>query len=172
MNKSKRALLQELIARKRVQVTPDNYVRHANSILLLIPTIGIICSASLLFFTRLTFLSLGISIALIFISVFLYLYFRKRIQSTAVKGGTLILNTLDHKNKVTSLRSIKRINTKSAFGVQWTQLSYNLDGKDRSAIIVNKASAVPVLPETTIKKAIALNKKEKANHKPGPVHKF
>ena len=131
---------------------------------------GIGLSGILCFSGRMTFLKLGMAFCIAASSIALFLYLRKKIQSTSVKGGTLILNTLDNKNKVTSLRSIKKIRTKSALGLQWTSLSYNLDGRDQNAIIVNKASAVPVLPETAIKKAIALNKKEKANHKPGPVH--
>lgn len=161
----KRILLNRLLARKRVQITSPDYLKNVHSILLIIPILGLVLTSVILFSNRLSFINLAFGIIITAASIASYLYLRKHIQSTSVKGGTLILNSFDHKSKVTSLRSIKRIQTKSALGMQWTSLSYNLDGRDRNAIIVNKASSVAVLPETAIKKAIELNKKEKESHR-------
>jgi hypothetical protein len=48
-------------------------------------------------------------------------------------------------------------------------LSYNLDGKDRKTYIFTGKTAFSYTPEKLLKKAIELSKKQKANHKPGPV---
>ena len=93
---------------------------------------------------------------------------KKSAKATSLKGDTIIFNSLDNKSSVTSIRSIRKIRSKTALGIQWTRLSYMLDGVPRSAVILNRIANSRMNPELTLRKALEINKK-KANHKPGPV---
>ena len=166
---TKRELIQNLSDKKRVRVLPTNYISCVKTILFS----SIILVGSLITFillsSRLTFLNLGIVMLLTFTIVGFYLFCQKKIKAAVLKGDTLIVNSMNKSSTVTSLRSINKVRTKSMMGLQLTQLSYSLDGKVESAMFVGKASYLPFSPENTIKKAVKLSKKRKANHKPGPV---
>ena len=70
---------------------------------------------------------------------------------------------------MTSVRSVRDINTKSILGVQWTTIKYKLDGIKRSTFFINAKWAVSDTPEEVVRKAIDLSTKKKANHKLGSV---
>jgi len=107
---------------------------------------------------------------LITIAAFIfYAFCMKKIKSATIKGDTLIVNSLNKKSKVASLRSIKNVKTKSFAGLQLTSLNYSLDGRVENALFIGHASYLPFSPENTIKEAVKLSKKRKANLKPGPV---
>lgn len=81
----------------------------------------------------------------------------------------MILKSLNKKSKVTSLRSVKSVHTKSVLGMDWTRLDYTLDGRAESAVFLGHSNNIPFSPEETIKEAVYWSKKRKANLKPGPV---
>jgi|GEM_PF-2486915 len=165
----RRELIQDLSNRKRICILPKNYVVKVRvsllTILLLIASIDFF----LLFSSRLTFVKLGVVMLITIAAFIFYAFCMKKIKSATIKGDTLIVNSLNKKSKVASLRSIKNVKTKSFAGLQLTSLNYSLDGRVENALFIGHASYLPFSPENTIKEAVKLSKKRKANLKPGPV---
>ena len=166
---SKRKLIQNLSDRKRVRLLPKNYISRVKVILFSLIIVVATLNTFLLFSTRITFLNLGIAVTSALLSLGFYLYCQQKIKATVLKGDTLIVKSMNKSSKVASLRSIKSVKTKSMLGLQYTHLSYSLDGRTEEAMFVGKSSYLPFSPENTIKEAVKLSKKRKANHKPGPV---
>ncbi len=164
-----RVILDQLYNRKRVRITPKDYLKRCRLYIMLHLMVIAIALFLLLSAIGVTFLSLGISGVIIASSIGLCYLFLKRTKSVAVKGDTLILNSINKQSCVTSLRSIKEVNTNTVLGLHLTRLDYKLDGVNRSTLVVNRSWAVPSTPEQLIKKAIQLSKRKKANHKPGSV---
>lgn len=164
-----RVVVDRLYNRKRVSVTPRNYLKRCKLFMLLHFVFMSAVIGLLFWILGITVLSIAITLAIAFISISSFAYFAKKTKSVAVKGDTLILNSFDKRSCVTSLRSIKNVHTSSLLGIQLTRLNYKLDGLTRSTVVINRSWAVPSTPEQLIKKAIQLSKKKKANHKPGSV---
>lgn len=164
-----RVVIDRLYNRKRVDITPQNYLPRFKRHIALTLILSTLITALFLFQYGIDFITLGLSIGFFVLTMVVAVYFKKRTKSVAVKGDTLILNSFNKQSCVTSLRSIKKVHTNTFMGVQWTQMSYNLDGVTRSMIMINRSWAVSSTPEKLIKKAIQLSKRKKANHKPGPV---
>lgn len=154
--------------RKRIEITPCNYLGKFKLLIASIIGIVLIFDAYILINFRITFASLGIVGAVSLAGVFISYYLKVCAKTTTLKGDTIIFNSIDNKSSVTSIRSIRKIKSKSALGIQWTKLNYNLDGTTKSAIILNRIAHSTINPEQTIRKALEISKK-KANHKPGPV---
>ena len=159
--RKKRELLSRLLNRKRVQITPENYLMRVNSSLLGFFVLTLLFSFYVLVNFRLSFLTISIALGVTIIVGGSILFLKQKINSTIIKGDTLILNSFNNSSKVTSLRSIKRIKTKTVLGMQWTNINYSLDGRIQSAVIVNRSSVVPFTPENTIREAIKLSEKTK-----------
>jgi hypothetical protein len=157
----KRVLLGRLLNRERIDFSPKKYFKWLKTCLICILTLAILLNVFILVYFEVTFTLLAVCAANIVLALWIVLYLRRRIKSTSVKGDTLILNSFDQKSVVTSIRSIKNVKTRSFLGISRTQLSYKLDGVTRSAIFFGISSYYPVPPEVSIKKAIALSKKEK-----------
>ena len=166
---TKRNLLSSLLRKERVDITSTHYQKNIKSFLIVFVLALISFTFWSLWSARLTYSLLFLSGAMTGSLLTISYYFYRHIQAAAVKGDTLILKSLSKKNKVTTLSSIQKIKTTSIFGVQFTDMIYNLDGLSNRAIIITLASRVPVNPEKSIKKAISFSLKEKANHKPGSV---
>jgi len=165
-----RVVIERLLNRKRVDITPLNYLKRCKRQMFVHVLVFLSAIAAILLQFGVTFISLGVSAGLLFSLAMIFLYFLKRTKSVAVKGDTLILNSFNKRSCVTSLRSIKNVNTHSFLGIQWTRMCYKLDGVTRSAFFINRSWAVVSTPEQLIKKAIQLSKKKKkANHKPDSV---
>lgn len=154
--------------RKRIEITPCNYLGKFKFLIASIIAFTVIFDAYILIKFRITFTSLGIVAVLTLASIMISHYLKICAKTTTLKGDTIIFNSIDNKSSVTSIRSIRRIKSKSALGIQWTKLNYNLDGVSKSAVILNRIANGSINPELTLKKALELSKK-KANHKPGPV---
>lgn len=154
--------------RKRIDITPCNYLGNFKLLIAGILLIAIIFDAYLLLSFRISFSTLGLMVAVTSTALIVSFLLKKSAKATALKGDTIIFNSLDNKSSVTSIRSIRKIRSKTALGIQWTKLNYMLDGVPRSTVILNRIANSGMNPEQTLKKALEINKK-KANHKPGPV---
>ena len=168
MNRRK-DLINSIIQRKRVDITSTNYRKITKAMLLLATTAFIAAAIYILISTRLTYGLLFFAGAVTGASLTILYYLYRHIQAASLKGDTLILSSLNQKNKVTSVRSIKKVKTSSFLGIQFTDMVYNLDGSNNRAIIITLASRAAVKPEKFIKKAMQISLKERANHKPGSV---
>ena len=166
---NKKAFLEDLYGKKRVNVSPKNYLKKVNRALtLLLVSLGSI-NLFILFSFEITFLNIGF---LVFINLTLgynYFSFKRTIKSTIIKGDALIINSLDNTSKVASLRSVKKVSTKSILGIQWTNIAYSFDGVTQKARFISRTKRLPFLPESTMRAAIKMSIKRKASLKPGPV---
>lgn len=167
--KKQRALLDQIYARKRVDITSKNYLKSVKQILNICSVSTVLIIGVLLWGMNVSYLSIAISTVIFILAFTLNKYVIKNIRSTSVKGDALILTSINKNSAVTSIRSLQKIESSSFLGFQITKLKYNLDGRNRSSIIINKQGSYPFTPEHSIRKAFELSKKQKANHKPGSV---
>lgn len=160
-----RATMALLLERKRVEITPLNYLQRCRVHMSVQLLLTLLASAASMYVMGLNFISLGISALLLISTIFSSIYFRKHTKSLAVKGDALILNSFDRRSLVTSLRSVRKVRTRQVLGLHITRLDYNLDGRNRSTLVVNRSWAVASTPERLLKKAIALSNKERKKGK-------
>jgi len=165
----KRIILSLLLSRKRIDITSKNYFAQIRVVSFVVFLIIAVANLAYLYVNGLSFLSLAISGGNLMLFGLLFKNLLKNTSSTSIKGDTLILNSSKNRACVTSLRSVKRVQTSSLLNINITHLSYNLDGKDRKTVIFTRKNATSFTPEKLLNKAILLSKKQKANHKPGPV---
>ena len=165
----KRIILNLLLSRKRIDITSKNYFSVIRKICFVTFLLILFLNFTLLYFNEITFLSLAVVFGNLLLFGLIFRNLLHRTSSTAIKGDTLILNSSNNKPCVTSIRSIKRIKTISLFNFKITCLLFNLDGRDRKTLIFTHKNAHSFLPEVLLRKALELSKKQKANHKPGPV---
>lgn len=165
----KRIILGLLLSRKRVDITMKNYFTLIRSISYVLFLIILLVNITFLYYSRVTYFSLAISVGSVLMFGVIFRRLLKNTSSTSIKGDTLILNNYHNRSCVTSLRSIKQIKTASVLNIHVTHLYYNLDGRDRKTVIFTRKRSFSYTPEKLLKKAIELSKKQKANHKPGPV---
>lgn len=95
---------------------------------------------------------------------------QKSLASAALKGDALILNTIDNKNCVTTLRSIRKIKTNKIGNRTITALHYNLDGTLKKAVLVSSyENTFESTPSEVIKSAQRYFKNKRQIYKPGSV---
>lgn len=163
-----KTLTSQIKNRKRIDITPSNYLSKFKLLIVCILLVSIIFDVYLILCFRISFLTIGLMLITTVPAIMVTILLKKSAKATSLKGDTIIFNSLDNKSSVTSIRSIRKIRSKTALGIQWTRLSYMLDGVPRSAVILNRIANSRMNPELTLRKALEINKK-KANHKPGPV---
>lgn len=169
MFKKQKSILTRLNEQKRVDLTPRNYSSKIKQLFTALLIITLCINALLILSVGVTILSLVFCLINLGVCSLFIRSLYKTIRSTSIKGGTIILNTIDHKSTVTSLRSVGSIKSKQFLGMEWTTFKYKLDGQKIYVGILNRSVDLPFNTGTLINKAIVLNKKEKANHKPGSV---
>src|SRR5690606_12274084 len=162
----KRIILSQLLSRKRVDVTSKNYINQIRMISFLFFALIVAFISVYLYLTDLTLITIGVAVASLVVFGGILFLLRKQISGTAIKGDTLILNKDNKRFCVTSLRSIKEIKTFSFFVFQVTKLYYKLDGRTQSTLIFTVKNRYQFTPETLLRHAVILSKKQKANHKP------
>lgn len=165
----KRLILKLLLNRKRVDITCANYLANVQNVLLSFYLIIVLLNVLYLYFQGIHFDTLGLVIGNLLLFAFLFRKIRLSTSATSVKGDTLILNNSKKKHLVTSIRSINKIKTNSILIFQITRFYFKLDGRNRSTLLITRRNSFSFPPEPVLRKAIELSKKQKANHKPGPV---
>lgn len=157
----RRIIMHSLLNRDRTEITPRDYFKHCTTHLILHFVLGLALGSALIVWLGVSFISLGLAIALASIPALLCLRFRHKTRRVIVKGDTLILKNYHKRSLVTSLRSVKKVRTLCLPGIYITRLEYNLDGVTRSTLIVNRSWAVVNTPEQLMRKAIDLSRKER-----------
>ena len=168
MNKQ-RALLDRLYARKRVRITPKNYLKSVKRVISTCFIFLAVIIGISLWALNFNYLSIAISVVIVCIAFKLFNFVTQNLRSTSIKGDALILTSINKRSVVTSIRSLQKIKSFHFIGLELTKMKYNLDGKECSSIIINREGAYPFSPERSIRKAYELSKKQKANYKPGSV---
>lgn len=160
-----RATVALLLERKRVEITPLNYLQRCRVHMSVQLLLTVLASTAMIYAMGMNFLSVGIGAGLLIFAILSSIYFRKHTKSLAVKGDALILNSFNRRSLVTSLRSVRNIRTRQILGLHITRLDYNLDGRNRSTLVVNRSWAVTSTPERLLKKAIALSNERRKKGK-------
>ena len=168
MQKGKPLLL-KLYSNQRVDLAVKNYFSHLKIFIALTILFAISILGLFIYKNHITYSTLFISIGTIFLLIGFIGYFVKNAHSTSIKGDTLIIQSLSHKNIVTSIRSVKKITSLRIVGFQFTKLHYFLDGKKRTSLLINAPGTFPFSAAKFIQLAISKSKKTKANNKPGSV---
>lgn len=165
----RRQILLKLLNKQRVFIAPENYFFRLKVFIGLLATICIFIVGAILYNDIRSFVSIGVSSLIILSSVAIIYYSLKKLKSAVIQGDTLIVQSIDGNSKVTSLRSIRKVKTRSAFGVSMTKINYSLDGQTNNVVFINMAHTMPLKPDVILNNAIEKSKKRKVNHKPGPV---
>lgn len=80
----------------------------------------------------------------------------KKFVSASIKGEMLITQDLFNINKVTSLKSIRSISSHTFFGINYTKVSFKLDGMKYNVRIVKKLDPEQIENKEIIKTAISV----------------
>lgn len=94
------------------------------------------------------------SILLILIFLIFYLVFIFQLKgyvSASIKGDMLITKNIFNTKKITSLKSIKSISSKRIFNIDFTKVTYKLDGAKYSIKIIQKIDSEHLKNEEIIK---------------------
>jgi cellulose synthase/poly-beta-1,6-N-acetylglucosamine synthase-like glycosyltransferase len=94
------------------------------------------------------------SILLIFTFLIVYLLFivqLKEFVSASIKDEMLITKNIFNTKKITSIKSIKSISSKTLFNVDFTKVTYKLDGTKYSIRIIQKIDSEHLKNEEIIK---------------------
>ena len=86
-----------------------------------------------------------------------YLHYEK---SAVVKGSILIINSLNSHSIIISLRSIRKVKTKSVLGMSMTKINYSLDGNKNIIRFIGRSHTLPVKPDVLLNNAIKRVKKK------------
>ena len=165
----KRLILKLLLNRKRVDITCSNYLSNVQYTLIFLFVLVLALNGLFLFVKGVEFFSLGLVVINLLFFAILFRRIRKSTSATSIKGDTLILNNSKRKHIVTSIRSIYKIRSFTFLMFQITEFSFKLDGQKRSRLLITRVNSLSFTPEHLLRRAIELSKKQKANHKPGPV---
>ena len=186
----KRILIDCLLRRKRIDFSPNKYFKRLKAYLFALISLAVLSSIYIVASNGLSYGSFLVSFGVLAGSLVIFNSLKKT-KTASVKGDTLIMNNISNRSCVTSIRSIRKVQTRHFLGIYRTEITYHLDGVKRKAFFYNLASSVPVTPETSIKRAIKIShlnrkmakeqivrlekarataiEKQKANHKPDPV---
>ena len=165
----RRQIISKLLNKERVWVTPKNYLGRLKLTFILFAILSAITIALIYTFFGQSFLTLAICAISSLVCIFTIYYSAKHLFEASIKGDILIMNSLTESSKVTSLRSIRRVKTKSVMGLSVTKINYSLDGRNNTVRFINTFQSLPTQPDCILNNAIKKSKKRKANHKPGPV---
>ena len=152
-----------------MNLTPPTYLSQVKLFLTLfiVATISVVTIAFI--FEGITYQSLLFSVAYVAGSGFVMYFVCKHSQTASIKGDSLILNALNKRSTVMSIKGIKKIKARSLLFVYFTSMHYNLDGRMKTIYFVTQ-SLDSTAPEKTVKIILKdLKGKKKANHKPGSV---
>mgnify|MGYP007002583363 CR=1 FL=1 len=125
-----------------------------------------------------TFTSLGVMAGIGLVGLLLIRFFWKNARAVSLKAGNIILNTMEDRNVVAPVGSIRRIKSSAFFGFHLTRIRYKIDGGLSHFFVFTKPQELT--PEQVIKEEIAQSRKNKkeaqkrkkeANHKPDSVLK-
>jgi len=103
---------------------------------------------------------LTVCLAIIITCVIVVTYIIKNEKSAVVKGSILIINSLNSHSIIISLRSIRKVKTKSVLGMYMTKINYSLDGNKNIIRFIGRSHTLPVKPDVLLNNAIKRVKKK------------
>ena len=142
--------------RLNIKIENKEQIRLSNSSEFIKLTAIIVSMLSLIFVGLiLYFFKIKIeSILLIFTFLIVYLLFivqLKEFVSASIKDEMLITKNIFNTKKITSLKSIKSISSKTLFNLDFTKVTYKLDGTKYSIRIIQKIDSEHLKNEEIIK---------------------
>lgn len=150
MTKEERLLI-KLNNHERVVLSYGNEFVKLIAILILI--IAFLVASFAFYHFRISIFTAVVSSALL---LAYWIFFRtiKKYVSASIKGEMLIIKDLFNTNKVTSLKSIKSMSSTTLLGINYTKITFKLDGVKYSISIVKKLENEDLENEKIIKTAI------------------
>ena len=165
----RRKILLMLGNKERVAVTPENYLARLKVFLITFGLTSLLLLVTLFLTKTPLAIILPVCFAIILSCAIVFAFIIKNLNAAFIKGDSLIVHSLNRPIQVTSLRSIRKVNTTNALGLSLTKINYSLDGRKNVVRFVRMSHKLQTKPSAILNKAILKSKKRKANHKPGPV---
>ena len=162
--------LQSLKEGKRIHLASKHSIKFHKKLLVLAPLTILALSYFIIIGTTLEINLLLGYLALTVLTLILSLLAFRRFSAASFVGDTLILKSIFSScSVVTSVNSVKTVQTRTLAGLSFTFVNYVLDGKQQRVIILGRRSDSTWTCEQFILKAKLWSKEKKANHKPGSV---
>lgn len=155
--KERRNLIQLLFDQKRIELNTPHYKSLA-----FLSIAFIVLIESIL--TLLIGISVGIEIeslitlGLIWISGSLVAnYIYRNLRSLSIKGDMVIMRSLNGKNDVIHIQSVRYVRSYHVLRIQFTFIKFRIDGTTRNVFAVTKTSMFNSTPEHTFRKALQIS---------------
>ncbi len=126
---------QKILNREQIILSRDcNTIKLLNFVLIVLCLLTI---SSLLYFYKIN--KTGIALSAVFSLLYLSFYYNiKQYASASIKGEMLLLKNIKNENFITELRSIKSIRSFTLFRMNYTSITFKLDGGCHTAKIIKK----------------------------------
>lgn len=122
---------------------------------ILISLLSISVALLVFYHFRISFITAIVAGTILFTYLIFFLTIKKYV-SASIKGEMLITQDLFNINKVTSLKSIRSISSTTFFGINYTTVTFKLDGVKYNVRIVKKIDPEQIENEQIIKTAMAI----------------
>ncbi len=132
------------------QITLSNSSEFVKLTAIIVSLLSLISVGLILYFFKIKIES----ILLIFTFLIVYLLFivqLKEYVSASIKDEMLITKNIFNTKKITSIKSIKSISSKTLFNVDFTKVTYKLDGTKYSIRIIQKIDSEHLKNDEIIK---------------------
>ncbi len=132
------------------QITLSNSSEFVKLTAIIVSLLSLIFVSLILYFFKIKIES----ILLIFTFLIVYLLFivqLKEFVSASIKDEMLITKNIFNTKKITSIKSIKSISSKTLFNLDFTKVTYKLDGTKYSIRIIQKIDSEHLKNEEIIK---------------------
>ena len=136
--------------KNKEQITLSNSSELVKFAAIIVSLLSLISVGIVIFFFKIKIES----ILLIFTFLLIYLLFivqLKEYVSASIKDEMLITKNIFNTKKITSLKSIKSISSKTLFSIEFTKVTYKLDGTKYSIRIIQKIDSEHLKNEEIIK---------------------
>ncbi len=143
-------LLQKISRRERIQITSGKHQYISFSLILFYATIVLSTIFFYVYRNGVTWKLIALSAAMAIAFYPLYLMCRK-MADIAVKGDILLINQFFCPCKVTSIKSVRAVRTRSFLRFSITSLTYILDGSKGKIILFERQRSKGSKPEEIIK---------------------
>lgn len=143
-------LLQKISKRERIQITSGKHQYISFSLILIYTLLFLSTISFYLYRNGLTWELIIISAAMAFLFYPLFVVCRK-MADIAVKGDILLINQIFSPCKVTSIKSVRAVRTRSFLHLSVTSLTYILDGSKGKIILFERLRSKGNKPEEIIK---------------------
>lgn len=152
MTKEER-LLKRLANHERVVLSYGNEIVKLIAISIFV--IACVIGSLAFYHFKISIITLAVASALLITYILFFRIIRKYV-SASIKGEMLITQDIFNTNKVTALKSIKSISSSTIFGINYTTITYKLDGVKYNVRIIKKLECEDIDNEKIIKTAMSI----------------